>query len=104
MFAIVQVGSSQFKVTKGDVIHVDLQDSEEGKSINLDQVVMYQNDGDVRVGQPYLKDVKVKASVVKHTQGAKTAAFKYRKRKHSSKFIGHRQQLTELSIVEIQAS
>ena len=104
MFAIVQVGSSQYKISKGDVIHVNLLEAEKGTSINLEQVLLFQNDSDVRVGQPYLKDVKVKASVVKHAQGEKLASFKYRKRKHSSRFIGHRQQLTELNIVDIQAA
>lgn len=104
MFAIIQIGSAQFKVSKGDVIHVNRLDSEVGKSINVEQVLLYQNDADVRVGQPFLKDIKIKAAVVKNTRGPKLASFKYRKRKHSSRFIGHRQDLTELNITDIQAS
>ena len=103
MFAIVQVGSLQYKITEGDQIEVNRLQSEEGKSLTLDQVLLYSNEKDVRVGQPYLKDVKVTAEVVKKTRGEKVVAFKFRRRKGYSRKVGHRQDLTVLNIKKISA-
>jgi large subunit ribosomal protein L21 len=103
MFAVIQIGSSQFKVTEGDSIETNRLDSEVGKDIALDNVLVYAKDADVRVGQPFLKDVKVKAKVVNHKRGAKVIAFKYRRTKDSACKKGHRQELTTLSITKISA-
>ncbi len=106
MFAVVEVGASQFKVSEGDKIEIaqlETLENEEGKNITLDKVLMFVNDSDIRVGQPYLKDVKITASVMKHHRGKKVIAFKFRRRKRYSKKTGHRQDLTTLNITKIQA-
>lgn len=103
MFAVVQVGNSQFQVTQGDVIKVQRLDSEVGKSIDLDKVVLFVDGDDVRIGQPYVKNVSVSAEVVGETKTRKVLAFKYRKRKDSSSQRGHRQTLTSLTITKISA-
>ena len=101
MFAIVQLGSLQYKVSEGDVIESQLLDEEKGKSIALDQVLLFSNDSDVRVGRPFLKDVEVTAEVVRQHRGEKVLSFKYRRRKNSSWKKGHRQELTSLRITKI---
>ena len=101
MFAVIQIGSSQYKVAEGDVIDTNRIHEEEGKKLTLDKVLVFAKGSDVRVGQPYLKDVKVQAKVVKHLSDNKVTAFKYRRRKDSSSKIGHRQKLTSLSIDKI---
>ena len=103
MFAVVEVGSSQFKVTEGDTIEVNQLETEKDKAITLDKVLMFVNDSDIRIGQPYLKGIKITANVVKHYRGKKVVAFKFRRRKHYSKKTGHRRDLTALSITKIQA-
>ncbi|MCA9406085.1 MAG: 50S ribosomal protein L21 [Candidatus Omnitrophica bacterium] len=103
MYAVIQIGSSQFKVAEGDVIHADRVSVEEGKDIQCDKVLLFAKGKDVRVGQPYLKDVKVTAKVVKHTRGEKVVSFKYRRRKDSARKIGHRDDLSELNITKIAA-
>ena len=103
MYAIVQVGSSQFKVSEGDVIKANRLNEEEGKSITLANVLMFANGNDVRVGRPFLKDVTITAKVVGEDLGPKRVAFKYRKRKDSMSKKGHRQKLTALNIVKISA-
>jgi len=103
MYAVVQVGSSQFKVARGDSIVTPRLKEEEGKDITLDKVLMFSKGTDVRVGQPYLQDVRVTAKVVKQCLDDKVVAFKYRRRKDSSSKIGHRQKLTSLNITEIKA-
>lgn len=101
MYAIIQVGSSQIKVSEGDVIDADRFKEEEGKIVTLDKVLLFAKGSDIRIGQPYLKDVKVTAKVIKHGLGDKVVAYHYRKRKNSAKKTGHRQRLTSLNITKI---
>ncbi|MGE0269007.1 MAG: 50S ribosomal protein L21 [Candidatus Omnitrophota bacterium] len=103
MFAVVQIGSAQFKVSEGDVISADKFSESEGKEVILDKVLVFAKDSDVRIGQPFLKDVKVKAKILRHLSDDKVVAFKYRIRKNSASKIGHRQKLTSLSITQISA-
>ena len=103
MYAIIQVGSSQMKVSEGDVIDAHRIKEEAGKSITLDKVLMFAKGSDIRVGQPYLKDVKVTAKVVEHHLDDKVVAYKYRRRKNSASKVGHRQKLTALNITKISA-
>ena len=101
MFAVVEIGSFQFKVQEGDVIETNRLESEEGKSITLDKVLLLADGSEIRIGQPYLKDARVTAKVVDHHRGEKMFAHKYRKRKNSATTKGHRQYLTTLSITKI---
>lgn len=103
MFAVVQIGSAQYKVSEGDIIDADRFQDDEGKVVTLDKVLVYAKGSEVRIGRPYLKDVKVQAKVVRHLLDDKLVAFKYRKRKDSASKIGHRQRLTALSIEKIAA-
>ena len=103
MFAVVQVGNSQFKVSEGDVITANRLEHDNGQTIILDKVLLYSDGKNVKWGQPYLKDVEVKAEVLNQTRGPKVIAFKYRKRKDSARTHGHRQDLTTVKIAKISA-
>ena len=56
-----------------------------------------------KIGSPYLKDVEVKAEVLRHHRGPKTIAYQYRKRKDSARTVGHREDLTAVRIAKISA-
>ena len=101
MFAIVKIGSLQFKVAEGDTIRPNRLNMEKGADITLDQVLMYSDGKQVRVGRPFLKDVEVRANVGGEALDDKVVAFKYRLRKSSSTKKGHRQQRTVLNITKI---
>ena len=103
MYAIVLVGSSQYKVSEGDVIDVHRIDKEKGKSITLDKVLLFSKGSDVRVGQPFLKDVKVTAKVVDQMAEKKVVSLKYRRRTNSATKWGQRSKLTALNITKIAA-
>jgi len=102
MYAIIEVGAKQYSVKKGDIIGVEKQDVLEGKEFTLERVLLVSHDKQVEVGQPYLKDVKIKATVLQHYKGKKAISFKYRRRKSSHWKKGHRQQLTRIKIEEIE--
>ncbi|MCM8796787.1 MAG: 50S ribosomal protein L21 [Candidatus Omnitrophica bacterium] len=104
MYAVIEVGAKQYKVKKDDVIDVERQDAQEGKELSLTKVLLAADEGKVVVGQPYLKDVKVKALLLKHLRGEKIISYKYRRRKSSHWKKGHRQELSRLKIKEIEMS
>ena len=101
MFAVVQVGNRQFKVSEGDTIKPNRLDYEKGQSIVLDKVLLYSDGKTTKLGTPYLKDVEVKAEVLNQMRAPKVIAFKYRKRKDSARTHGHRQDLTTVKIAKI---
>ena len=101
MFAIVEVGSQQYKVSEGDSIETQLWEGKPDKTITLDKVLFFSDGSAVRIGQPYLKDVKVTAQLVDHHLADKVISFKYLRRKNVSWIKGHRQKLTTLNITKI---
>lgn len=101
MYAVVKIGASQYKISEGDTIKAVRLEGEEGKDITLDQVLLIGEDDNVQIGQPFVKGAKVTAKVVRHMNGEKVIAFKYRLRKDSSTKRGYRKRLTELTIKKI---
>jgi len=104
MYAIIEVGAKQYTIKKGDIIEVEKQAVKEGQDITLNKVLLVSKDKKVDLGQPYVKDAKVEAVVLKHIKAEKVISFKYRRRKASHWKKGHRQQLTRLKIKEIHIS
>jgi len=102
MYAIIEVGAKQYSVKKDDIIEVEKQDAQKGSEIILNKVLLVSHNNKVEVGQPYLKEAKVKAEVLQQFKAKKVISFKYRRRKSSDWKKGHRQQLTRLKIQEIQ--
>lgn len=103
MYAVVEVGNSQFKVSEGDVIHADRLSGAEGSQITLEKVLMYAAGSDIRVGQPFVPGVTVTATVEKHFSADKVIAFKYRRRSDSATKKAQRHKLTALNITKISA-
>ncbi len=101
MYAIIEVGSKQYNVKKGDILDVEKQVVKKDKEIALDKVILLATDKKIEVGQPYLKDVIVKAELLAQVKGKKVISFKYRRRKSSHWKKGHRQQFTRIKIKEI---
>ena len=108
MYAVIEQGGKQYKVTKGDVINIELTDvPEDATGIELDKVMFVSDGESVQVGTPYLDGAKVIASfkvssdnaVVK---GPKLYPTHFRRRKNSSSKIGHRQKYLQIVIDEIE--
>lgn len=103
MYAIVQFGSSQYKVSEGDVIEVDRLAQEPSEKVTTDKVLLVSDGKTIKVGQPVLKGAAVEAKVVDQTMADKVFAFKYRCRKGFDWKRGHRAKLTALQITKISA-
>ncbi|MFP4456361.1 MAG: 50S ribosomal protein L21 [Clostridia bacterium] len=101
MYAIVEASGTQHKVAVGDVVKMQLLHAEEGSEVTMDKVLMISNDGDLKVGNPYLENAKVKAKVVENGKDKKVIIFKYKPKKDYRRKQGHRQPYTMIEITEI---
>ncbi len=98
MYAIVDIAGQQFKVEAGKQIFVNRQAAEVGSALSFDKVLLLDNEGDVKVGAPYVEGAVVNATVLDHCKGDKVIIFKKKRRKGYQKKNGHRQYLTKLQI------
>ena len=103
MYAVIQTGGKQYRVSEGDKLRVEKLSADEGATIELDKVLLVADGDDVTVGTPYVDGVKVAASVKAHGRGKKVKIIKFKRRKHHMKRQGHRQWYTELEITSIGA-
>lgn len=101
MYAVVESGGKQYKVTVGQTVDVELLSVNEGDTVALERVLVVADEGNVHVGRPVVEGAIVSATVLGHGKGPKVITFKYRQKKHSQKTIGHRQGYTRLRIDEI---
>ena len=102
MYAVIESGGKQYRVSPGDIIRVEKLEAAAGDTVNLDRVLMVGSDEDVRIGNPMLAGASVTATVKSHGRDDKVRVFKFRRRKHYRKTIGHRQHYTELEITGIK--
>ena len=103
MYAIVEIAGQQFKVEKDQQIFVHRLDTEEGSKIDFDKVFLLDDAGTVNVGAPVITGAKVTAKVLEHLKGDKVIVFKKKRRKGYKVKNGHRQYLTKLEILTIDA-
>ncbi len=102
MYAVIETGGKQYRVNVGDVIRVEKLEAQAGDNVSLSQVLMVNNNGEVRVGSPVLPGASVTAKVRAHGRGDKVHIFKMRRRKNYRRNQGHRQDYTEIEITAIQ--
>ena len=102
MYAVLETGSKQYRVSAGDQVEVERLATEVGQAVTLDRVLLVNNEGKISVGSPTVANAAVIADVVGHIRGEKKIAFKMKRRKGYHKTIGHRQELTVLKIKEIK--
>jgi large subunit ribosomal protein L21 len=101
MYAVIATGGKQYKVAPGDVIKIEKLSVEPGKSVEFPVLLAASSAATVAIGQPFLPDIRVKASVVAHGRREKIQIVKFRRRKHHRKQIGHRQHYTAIKIMDI---
>ncbi|CAN5608910.1 50S ribosomal protein L21 [soil metagenome] len=101
MYAIIEEGGRQFKVTSGDVIRIDRPFDEKSKDVKFDRVLLFAGEGSPKLGAPILAGATVSADVIREAKGPKIDIQKYKRRKGYHKKIGHRQKYTEVKITGI---
>jgi large subunit ribosomal protein L21 len=101
MFAVLNTGGKQYKVSQGDLIKVEKLENDVGDKVTLSQVLMVGQGEDVEVGSPYVSNCEITGEVVEQGKGAKIIVFKKKRRKGYRRKNGHRQRFTQLKITEI---
>ena len=102
MFAIIQSGGRQVKVSPGDVISVDRFEASPGDEVTIDQVLVVEKEGgEVLAGAPYVADVKIVGVVDGESRGPKIRVFKKKRRKGMRRTKGHRGTYTRVRITDI---
>jgi large subunit ribosomal protein L21 len=103
-FAIIETGSKQYCVEPQTVLEVELLKAAEGqKEVVLDKVLLVKDGDKLSIGTPLVSNAKVVCEVLGEFRAPKVISFKYRRRKKSSRKVGHRQDLLRLRVKEISA-
>ena len=102
MYAIIETGGKQIKVSEGQEIYVEKLPADTNETITFDKVLFVGGD-DVKVGTPYVEGASVDAKIEKHGRSRKITVFKYKPTKNYSRKHGHRQPFTKVVIEKINA-
>jgi large subunit ribosomal protein L21 len=103
VYAIIQAGGHQVRVTPGAFVEIDGRPGEQGSEVTFDQVLLVEKDaGDIVAGAPYVANARVVGVVDGEARGPKLRVFKKKKRKGFRKTRGHRSVFTRVRITDIQ--
>ena len=103
MFAIIQSGGHQVKVTPGAVVEVDRIDAEPGTEVTIDRILFLEKDGgEMLAGAPFVANARVTGVVDGESRGPKVRVFKKKRRKGFRKTTGHRSTYTRVRITGIE--
>jgi large subunit ribosomal protein L21 len=101
VYAIIQTGGKQYRVSPGDVLRVERLPGERGDEVTLDQVLLVSDGQELRVGMPLVADAAVKTRIMQQGKGKKVLVYKKKRRKNYRRRQGHRQLFTALQVQEI---
>lgn len=102
VFAVVEVGSHQYKVTPDDLIYTEkLFDVEINDKILLNKVLLLGSNSETVIGRPFVPGASVIAAVEEQTKDGKVLIFKKKRRKNYRRTRGHRQPLTTLRVLDV---
>lgn len=104
MYAVIETGGKQHKVTEGEVLRIDKLNQEAGNEVVFENVLMVKTDDEqVKIGRPYVDNASVTAEVLEQGKHKKIIVFKYKRKKNYQRKQGHRQQYTAVRIKAIAA-
>jgi large subunit ribosomal protein L21 len=101
MYAVIETGGKQYRVTPGETIAIDRLPWDVGTEIELNSVLAVFKEPDQLLTGSELGEAKVKAIITAHGRGKKITVFKFKRKKQYKRTIGHRQNLTEVKVTEI---
>ena len=103
-FAVIKTGGKQYRVSEGDKLNVEKLDTQEGKALVFDEILLINDKDKVSVGMPHVKGAKVEARVLEQGRAKKVIVFRYHPKTRYRKKKGHRQPFTRLEIVKISSN
>jgi large subunit ribosomal protein L21 len=102
MYAVIQTGGKQYRVAEGEVIRVESIEKNPKETVVFDRVLLIENNGDLKIGNPVIKDATVVAEVICHDRRKKVLIFKKKRTTTYQRTQGHRQNYTEVRITQIK--
>ncbi len=103
MYAVVEQGGKQYRVAEGDTLRIEKTEGTPGDEIVLDKVLLLQDQEQIRVGKPFLEDIRVRAEILGQRRAKKIIIFKFKRRKKYRKKNGHRQYYSGIRIKAIES-
>ena len=100
-YAVLETGGKQYRVAPGATLEIELLDAEAGQDVELDKVLAVSDGKELKIGMPYVQGAKVVLTVIGHKRGKKVINFKKKRRKGYERKVGHRQELTVVTVKAI---
>src|SRR5262245_2708912 len=101
MYAVIRSGGKQYKVAPGQTIRLERVPGNVGSKVELGNVLLVENDGNIQVGSPLVANAKIQATVLEHDRAKKILVFKKKRKKQYRRTQGHRQDYTSVRIDSI---
>lgn len=103
MYAIIETGGKQYRVSEGDTLYIEKLPQEAGNTVDVDKVLAVMKDGEMKIGSPLVEGARVVLKVVRHGKGQKVIIFKFKAKKNYRRKKGHRQPFTQVTVEKIEA-
>lgn len=100
VYAVIETGGKQYKVSVGDVIFVEKLGADENSKVEFNVIAVAGDDG-IETGKPYVEGCKVEGTVLRNAKAKKVVVFKYKSKKNEKKKQGHRQPYSKVQIDKI---
>lgn len=101
MYAVIRSGGKQYRVAPGQTIRLEKVAGDVGSKVELGEVLLVENEGNVQVGSPVVANAKIQATVLEHDRAKKILVFKKKRKKQYRRTAGHRQDYTAVRIDSI---
>lgn len=104
MYAVIEDGGKQYKVSEGDVLLLERKDLDDGQTeLTLDQVLLVGAEAQTQIGTPLVEGASVTATVLQELKTPKVTGVKFKRRKGYIRMFGHRQRMLKVRIDKINA-
>ena len=101
MYAVIRTGGKQYRVTPGQTIRLESLPGDVGAKIELGDVLLVENEGNIQIGKPVVANAKIEATVLERDRAKKVLIFKKKRKKQYRRTQGHRQDYTTVRIENI---
>ena len=102
MYAVVRTGGKQVRMQPGESVRIEKLAGSVGDTVELDDVLLVNGDGGLKVGRPVVEGAKVVGTIAAQGRGPKITVFKMKRRKGYRRKLGHRQDYTEIKVDRIE--
>ncbi len=102
MFAIIETGGKQYRVSEGTLVDIELLEQEPASSVVFDKVLLVFDGKTTKIGAPFIEGATVNATILNHYKDDKVTAFKLKRKTGYKRTKGHRQHLTTIKVSSIK--